>query len=413
MQNNLTLKQEKRKLALVFSVTIFVIVFSAQIVFSTYKFFDNRNNEYARLSMPFKIFSRWWIDGNISERFSNNPIIKDDLFVEWNWENKFRSRPRPENIIIRNNIDWSLFFSNIQDNRIIVSFIELINKEGSQNGCVHFNDADYFFVSKNLWNMQIYTFTEARFTYSDYIKEIFEMWFILFLITFLLYYILYIFVDKTLSPVEKNLKNMEDFIYNAWHELKTPLAVIKSSLQVAKNKKDNIKNINESIDEINKMNELIESLIDLSTFDNNQKNEEISLSNLIEEILVDFKSKIDDKNLKIIKNFKNELKLNSNREYTKILFRNLISNSIKYNNNWWEIKININDKSIEISDTWIWMKQENMEKIFDRFYRENEARNEEWWWVGLSMVKKIAEIYSWKIEVDSEFWKGTKIQIIF
>jgi signal transduction histidine kinase len=57
---------------------------------------------------------------------------------------------------------------------------------------------------------------------------------------------------------------MEQFIFNAGHELKTPLSVIKSYLQLALAKKQYKKSINESIKEVDKMNNLLDALINLS-----------------------------------------------------------------------------------------------------------------------------------------------------
>jgi signal transduction histidine kinase len=68
---------------------------------------------------------------------------------------------------------------------------------------------------------------------------------------------MYVLVSKNLIAIEENMKDMEDFIHNAGHELKTPLAVINSSLLLAKETKEYNEAINDSIEEINKMDKLI------------------------------------------------------------------------------------------------------------------------------------------------------------
>jgi signal transduction histidine kinase len=67
------------------------------------------------------------------------------------------------------------------------------------------------------------------------------------LLSFLIYFISFRFVSRTLKPVEENLDDMEQFIHNAGHELKTPISVIKSSLQLAKLKKNYKESVEESL----------------------------------------------------------------------------------------------------------------------------------------------------------------------
>jgi signal transduction histidine kinase len=59
------------------------------------------------------------------------------------------------------------------------------------------------------------------------------------------------------------------------------------------------------------------------------------------------------------------------------------------------------------------MKNEELEKIFDRFYKADKSRNTEGFWIGLSLVKNIASIYNWKINIESEDGKGTKLVVKF
>jgi signal transduction histidine kinase len=68
---------------------------------------------------------------------------------------------------------------------------------------------------------------------------------------------------------------------------------------------------------------------------------------------------------------------------------------------------------LTIKDSWIWIKANEIEKIFDRFYKSDVSRNSQWFWIWLSLVKKIANIYKWKIDVESKEWKWTNFKIKF
>ncbi|NCP77018.1 hypothetical protein GW830_02685 [bacterium] len=70
------------------------------------------------------------------------------------------------------------------------------------------------------------------------------------------YFISSRFIDDTLAPVEENMNQMEQFIHNAGHELKTPLSVIKSSLELMRLSKNYDEGITEGIGELNRMNNL-------------------------------------------------------------------------------------------------------------------------------------------------------------
>jgi signal transduction histidine kinase len=102
-------------------------------------------------------------------------------------------------------------------------------------------------------------------------------------------------------------------------------------------------------------------------------------------------------------------------DYNEInrLFTNIISNAMKYNKTNGSIDISVsysgNYLITKISDTGIGMKPDEKEKLFQEFYRvkNDQTRNIPGTGLGLSIVKRIVESYSGKIEVESEFGKGT------
>ena len=233
------------------------------------------------------------------------------------------------------------------------------------------------------------------------------------------------------SILQKSFKNMLirlkeqsqlqiDFVNNASHELKTPIFVIKGYVDMLNEwGKDDKEVLSESLivlrKEIQNMQELTEKLLFLAKSKNLvvEKNN-INLGNILKEV-------IDNLSLAYPKQKINynssEIYINSDEALLKLLFKNLIENAIKYGNN---NPVNVlleKEKKIKvvIEDFGIGMSKEALPHIFDRFYREDEARNREIksYGLGLSIVKEIIDLLDIDIQVESQIDKGTKITLLF
>ena len=130
--------------------------------------------------------------------------------------------------------------------------------------------------------------------------------------------------------------------------------------------------------------------------------------------------KIREENLKIINKTATEpLYLNIVPDDLDIILTNLLDNSVKYTEQGGTISINstITDKEVklEISDTGIGITTEDLNKIFNEFYRSQNAKTAELGGtgLGLSIVKNLIKQYGGSIDVRSEIEKGTTITISF
>ncbi len=106
----------------------------------------------------------------------------------------------------------------------------------------------------------------------------------------------------------------------------------------------------------------------------------------------------------------------SNQSDMDKLFQNLLSNAVKYNRKKGSIIIKMDPlkKFISIKDTGIGIKEENLPRIFERFYRVDNSRGEnsiEGTGLGLAIVKHICKLYDFKVEVKSVFGEGTEFII--
>ncbi len=230
------------------------------------------------------------------------------------------------------------------------------------------------------------------------------------------------FVDIT---GKKNLENAKrDFFSNASHELKSPLTTIIGYTEMIKNgfftNEEDIKDAEDKIIfESNRMNEIVKEMLDLSRLESEETNktiEKLSLSSAIKTNLDIFEKEIKDKNL-IINLNDEDVYVDMDKEDLNLLIKNLIENAIRYNkkNGNINIKINSSLKQLSISDTGIGIQKNDLNRIFERFYRVDKARSRKLGGtgLGLSIVKHVCLNYSIKIKVESIIDVGSTFTLDF
>ena len=221
----------------------------------------------------------------------------------------------------------------------------------------------------------------------------------------------------------QRLKKLEeyknDFIQNITHEIKTPITAINSAIEFIEDencnnvvKKECLEIIKNQTNSINKLVEDILELgeINLAKTQNNKNFEVIDISESINEAIRN-QGLIDCK-INIIQNCEN--KVNANKKLFVVMISNLLSNAIKYSQSD-KIDILISENGIEIKDYGIGIDKKYQEKIFEKFYRIDKSGSRKMGGsgLGLSIVKNIAELHNWEIDVESEVNQGASFKIIF
>lgn len=402
-------KTTKKKLTIIFSIIIFLIAFCLELAFFSIKYFNEKRIFEAHFDT---------LTNEISEK-----ILLSDKFIE-----DFNEQ-LPKSII--DNIKQSdisshqmkfINFVILDENKKIVfyNFIEKFSLDIFNNINIQttYRKSDFlvkkvFLKKSTIWK-QIVFFKSETYSFRQYINDLLQFFSITWMFSIIFYYIWYLFVSISLKPVWENLKDMKEFVHNAGHELKTPISVIHSNLQLIKATKSyDPELISESIEEINRLNSLMEALVDLSDMNREMQIESINMEEEIKTIIKEFSTLATIKNVNISFIVEQNFNLKANRDYFRIFFGNFLSNAIKYNREYWNVKIILQKNKVTISDNWIWIEKKDLNKIFERFFRAEKARSSSWFWIGLSLVKKISQIYSWKIKIKSELEKWTEIEVKF
>lgn len=232
--------------------------------------------------------------------------------------------------------------------------------------------------------------------------------------------LLILFIDETEEIKATRLR--EEFSSNVSHELKTPLTSISGFSELLLNDlvedKDKEGFYKLIYDDSKRLLSLVEDIMKISGLEHagDFDKEEIDLKELIAEILKGYKSLIEEKNIYV--NLEGSGSVFENRTMIWELFSNLINNGIKYNKDSGRLDIKISEDAntckIIIKDTGIGIPQEDLARIFERFYRVDKSRSRKvgGTGLGLSIVKHVIQNIGGKIKISSELGEGTSFEIL-
>ena len=233
------------------------------------------------------------------------------------------------------------------------------------------------------------------------------------IMTLISLFIIY-FVSKKISevivkPINETLEKQKQFISDASHELKTPLAVIEANADVLENEIGNSKWLTYIQNETESMDKLINELLLLAKIENVDSAkyyEKINLSEYIETITLMFESMAYEKKIKIITKVQNNIILKGNKQDIEHIVSTLLDNAIKHSGVGKDVEVELfqekNNNIINVKNCGEPIPKDQQDKIFERFYRVDKARNrdEKRYGLGLAIAKSTVLKYNGKIDVE-------------
>ncbi|MGV8114253.1 MAG: sensor histidine kinase [Lentimicrobium sp.] len=211
------------------------------------------------------------------------------------------------------------------------------------------------------------------------------------------------------------------------HELKAPINAIEGYLKIMQERQfgDNITSYNEMIDRslerISGMRSLIMDLLDLTKIESGKPVQHMQLVDItkIAGISVDtMRPYAIQKDVDIYLNTKEPVMMEADAKEIEIIFNNLISNAVKYNKQGGRVDVFVqqekNKIKLRVADSGIGMTEEEKSTLFQDFVRIKNPKTKHITGsgLGLSILKKIVEMYHGDIEVESIPDKGTTFTII-
>ena len=212
------------------------------------------------------------------------------------------------------------------------------------------------------------------------------------------------------------------------HELKAPLNALEGYLQMMQDKKagehihDYMEMIDRSLFRIQGMRNLIMDLLDFTKIESGKKSrniEKLYLCEITRQCIDSFQPLSIHKDVDLYLNCPGKISIQADRQEMEIVLNNLISNAIKYNKQGGRVDVNLRKEGasiiLSVEDTGIGMKTEDTEKLFEDFVRikSEHTKHISGSGLGLSIVKKILDMYHAKITVSSIPDKGSCFTVYF
>jgi len=235
---------------------------------------------------------------------------------------------------------------------------------------------------------------------------------------------LYKAINDMIARLEKSFEQIKQFSGDASHELRTPLTIMKGEVELAlrsERTKEEYQEILVSVlEEIERMTNIVENLLLLAKSEAGEiliDKKEINIKEIVYELCDQLEMFASERNVSLIFNELEDANIIGDKLRLRQVFTNLIVNAIKYNVEGGKVVIKTenspNGVLVVVEDTGIGIKPEEINKIFDRFYRSDKSRKREVGGagLGLSICKSIIEAHGGYIDVESEFGKGSKFSV--
>lgn len=215
---------------------------------------------------------------------------------------------------------------------------------------------------------------------------------------------------------------LAEFITHSSHEFRTPLSVIQTSIYLLQQTDNPVKHqqyINSITQQTTNMNELIDDLQLMLRLDRQTHLQPyaVYVDSVLKTVFAIIQAQLEAKNLTLnLIDSDTEMMVSAERELLGTALYQILENAIRYTSDHGAITVRYimenNWIIISVSDTGIGMTEETTQRVFERFYRADEAHSTVGFGLGLSIAKRVIELHEGDIMIDSQIGVGSTIKIL-
>jgi heavy metal sensor kinase len=233
-------------------------------------------------------------------------------------------------------------------------------------------------------------------------------------------------LNNMIVRLEDAVRHNQRFIADASHELRTPLTLINGELEsLVQDGELSMKTeqtLSSVLEEVERLRRIVEGLFSISRLDSGEAEKKwmrFDLSELASTTVEQIRPLAEDIGVELLSTIPSPAPVDGDRARFKQVLVNLLDNAIKYTPSGGKVHLSVKTSEgramLEVADTGIGIPLEAQPRIFERFFRVDEARSRDLGGagLGLSIVKSICSAYGGKVEVESAEGKGSRFRIEF
>jgi len=228
-----------------------------------------------------------------------------------------------------------------------------------------------------------------------------------------------------LRPVERAWEQQRRFVADASHELKTPLTVILANTGILKSNRlstveQQMNWIENTGAEATRMKKLVDSLLFLAKADNTELSvtlSKVNLSDIAISSALAFESVAFERGVLLATSeIAADIYISGNEAQLKQLIGILLDNAVKYSEEKGVVTLSLETRqskaALTVHNQGSYMAADDLEHVFDRFYRADKSRSAEGYGLGLAIAKSIVDAHGGKISVRSDAVHGTTFTVM-
>jgi two-component system OmpR family sensor kinase len=232
--------------------------------------------------------------------------------------------------------------------------------------------------------------------------------------------------NEMIAKLEESFRRVKRFTADASHELKTPLTILRGEVEVGLKKKRTLREyqriLNSNLEETSRMSRIVDDLLTLSRADMGEltmEREEVELSSLAREVRDDLQILAQEKGVQLKFMGDGFTTVEGDPLFLRQLILNITENGLKYTPSGGEVELKVQgDRDqgvvrIFVADTGVGIAPKDQKRVFDRFFRVDQARSRDTGGtgLGLSICQWIAQAHEGQIAVKSKLGKGSTFTV--
>ncbi|MCC8136065.1 MAG: HAMP domain-containing histidine kinase, partial [Ruminococcus sp.] len=287
------------------------------------------------------------------------------------------------------------------------SYITRILKKDETSGLL--DKLQYYTLEKENGTIMVFTDKSAE---LDTLDQLTYTTILIGVISMIVLSILTLFISKkSIQPIKTAFEKQKQFISDASHELKTPLTIISANADVLSDEIGDNKWLDYIKSQADRMNVLVNDLLNLTRLENNTSDficAKFNLSKAIENTALPFECQAFEQNKVFDIDIQDELYITGSERHIKQMAAIFIDNALKYSDEGGTVRITLraqgDKKILSVFNTGSGVREDEKDKIFERFYRSDDsrARTTGGYGLGLAIAKSIIDKHKFKVTVDND-----------